>query len=202
MYQELHTLVHDYVDPTVYGVTVWLHNADRYPELVPNKDALESSLYAMLDGSDFDDVEKFNVVTAVKQHGKFKDGPSDSALLRMIRLADKWDRIGYMGAIAGFAWRGNELPAYNHDVPFGYGSTVEGSYTNLYQNLFRIMEWYVDFPLIRELCVRHPWRFAHFLAFVRGFGKEIAYAHGVPNTVEGDIEKCLGLYYDKWLPET
>ncbi len=197
MYDELLPLIEAHVNRTVYEVTVWLHNVDRYPELIPYKyeSVIVTSLHVMLKESGFDERTQYNIVTAILEHGKYKDDPEDSALLRMLRLADKWDRIGYMGAVSGFAWRGNELPAYDPQKPFGYGSTAEGSYTNLYQNLFRIMEWYADFELIRVLCARHPWRFENFLAFVRGFAAEIADAHGVPNTVEDDIRKCLGMYY-------
>lgn len=199
MYEELSTLIPG-VDREVYAVAVWLHNADRYPTLVPKKDELEHSLRGMLEDSGLEESVKTDIVDAIVQHGKFRDGQDDSPLLQMLRLADKWDRIGVMGAVSGFAWLGNQLPAYNPEQPFSYGSTVEGEYKTLYGNLFRIMEWYGDFPLIRELVSRHPLRFEHFLNFVRDFAREIAEAHGVKNTVEADIQKCLGDFCFMWSP--
>lgn len=196
------------LDKDQFRIAVWLHNLDRcagYQEQI-KKNGLEFMLYFFLSGTDFPEPYRHQIVRAVLEHSKFLDGENDSTVLHALRLADKWDRIGLLGAISGFQWLGNKLPAYDPAHPFGYGSTAEGNlekggkggYTTLYQNLYRILEWYPTFPRIRELVKRHPRRFWTFLGFVRSFGEEVALAHGVPNNSEADIERCLGEYYLEW----
>ncbi|MBI2476190.1 MAG: hypothetical protein HYV67_03030 [Candidatus Taylorbacteria bacterium] len=146
------------------------------------------------------------IIQAVEEHSKFLDSENDSPVLQALRLADKWDRVGVLGGISGFQWLGCKMPAYEPKHPFGYGSTAEAEpgkkgYETLYQNFYRILEWYAVFPLIRKLIKRHPWRFEHLLFFIRAFAREVSEAHGVPNTVEDDINKCLGEYYEMWAPK-
>jgi len=201
MYPEIAELVPG-VDETEYEITVWLHNIDRCPYYQARmgiKD-LTATLYELLEESGLGNEAQERIAQAVKEHNKRLDDAGDSPLLQALRLADKWDRIGVLGAISGFAWLGCVRPAYDPKDPFGYGSTVEERWKTLYQNFYRILEWYADFPLIRELVHRHSWRFENLLRFIRAFGRELSYAHELPNKVEDDIRKCLGVYYNEWLP--
>jgi hypothetical protein len=209
MYPEIVGFFPD-LDEEQFRIAVWLHNLDRctsYKKLVKEM-GLELSLHSFMGGAMRPEQFLREIVTAVLEHSKFLDGPNDSALLHGLRLADKWDRIGILGGISSFQWLGCVLPAYDTTIPFGYGSTAEGDlaksgkggYGTLYQSMYRVLEWYPTFPLIRDLVKRHPWRFKHFLLFLRGFAMEVAEAHGVPNTVEDDIRRCLGEHYVNWLP--
>jgi len=201
MYLEMAELI-PRVDRDEYIAAVLLHNIDRYLRNKNAPNSLNTTLYNYLRQSTFSTVEKRRIVLAVKEHHKYKDGEDDSPLLKALRLADKWDRIGILGFLSGFAWLGNERPAYDPEDPFGYGSTVEDGWITIYQNFYRILEWYEDFPLIRELIRRHPWRFIIFLNSVRAFALEAAEGHEVLNEVEADIKKCLGdEYYKNWTPK-
>ena len=209
MYPEMANLIPG-LHEEQYQITVWLHNLDRCAQFEDaiNQLTLPGVLRNMLLKSGRTSPFCEEIVTAVLEHSKFLDGPKDSIVMQGLRLADKWDRIGTLGGIAGFQWLGCKLPAYDTDKPFGYGSTAEGDlakggkggYGTLYQGFYRILEWYPTFPLIRELVRLHPKRFKNFLFFVRSFAEEVSEAHHVPNTVEDDIRRCLGEYYEYWLP--
>ena len=195
------------VDRVEYELAVWLHNVDRCEGLREEIKAKTLPVVLLeLIGDSLSQEATSRIIQAILEHGKFKDGPNDSPVLQALRLADKWDRIGVLGGISGFQWLGCKMPAYEPGHPFGYGSTAEAElgkkgYETLYQNFYRIIEWYPIFPLIRELVERHPWRFKHLLFFIRAFAREVSEAHGVQNTVENDIEKCLGPYYYMWAPK-
>jgi len=197
MYEELSTLISG-VDQEEYAVAVWLHNIDRCPAFgnPVKSEGLEAVLKGLLNPAELSAEVAERIVNSVLEHGKKNDGVDDPSLLQMLRLADEWDRIGVHGATSGFAWKGCVMPSYNHQNPFGYGDTSENGWKTHYQNFYRILEWYSDFPLIRDLVHRHRWRFEAFLAFIRAFAREISEAHNVPNTVEADIKRCLGSYYD------
>lgn len=189
-------------DTHEYQAAVWLHNADRSPQLLESFPgaSLEAVLHKLLEPSPFDDATRSRITNAVLEHGKRDDGPNDSALLRGLRLADKWDRIGPFGVIGGSAFRGSRLLPYDPADPFGYDSTAEGRMKTLYHDFFRILEWYAEFPLIRRLAKKHPERMRLFLDFVRAFGSEMAERHHIKSLVEEDIKKALGPYYDEWHP--
>lgn len=140
------------------------------------------------------------IVDAVLQHSKKNDEPDDSLLLKALRIADKWSRFDVTGITSGIAWLGGELPPYHIERPFHYGSTAEGEWKTHYGNFFRIIEWYVMSADIRELVARNPQGFREILFFVRAWGRAVATAHNVPNTVEDDLRRCLGDYYEAWLP--
>lgn len=202
MYNEIAELIPD-VDAVEYEITVWLHNVDRCPYF---KHAIQESnlstvLLRILEGSRLASPIKNRMIKAIQEHGKRLDDENDSPLLQALRLADKWDRIGVIGITSGFAWLGCVRPAYDPNNPFGYGSTAEDGWKTIYQNFYRILEWYSDFPLIRELVHRHPWRFQNMLTFIRAFGEEVSAAHRLPNKVEDDLRKCLGAHYDEWAPQ-
>src|SRR3989344_5334554 len=191
------------VDKCFFKITVWLHNADRIPEF--QKDiktwGLESFLRAMLPYS-FPASITDEIIDAVLKHSKKDDEPQDSPLLLALRVADKWDRIGILGAVSGFEWLGSRLPSYDQQKPYGYGNTAEGHYKTIYQNLFRILEWYGMSSHVRSLVERHPWKMEHLLSFILAYGREVAEAHKIPNTSEEDIRKALGTYYEKWAPKS
>lgn len=191
------------VDEDEYHITVWVHNVDRCPGFqsqIRVKGLVELFHRLLAPGELGTEIEHC-IITAILEHSKKDDGPDDSPLLQALRLADKWDRIGLLGCLSPFEWLGCKMPSYNPENPFGYGSTAEGGYKTSYQALYRILEWYGMYPMIRELIRRHPWRFENLLWFVRAFGREISEAHGVPNTSEDDIRRCLGEYYVQWTPK-
>jgi len=186
-----------------FAAAVWLHSLDRVEGFKKlSKEALAVVLNGFLAESGFFEPKKKSIVGAILEHSKFKDGPDDSPLLHALRLADKWDRIGLLGVVSGFMFLGTKMPMYRAEKPFGYGPTAEGEkgYQTIYENFFRVLEWYPLFPLLRELVRRHPKRFWNFLGCIRVFGEEVSEAHGVPNTVEADIRRCLGEFYEDWKP--
>ena len=192
------------VDETLYKITAWLHNLDRCPLLqkgVIKTKGFRQVLFDHLDASDLTQKDKGAVVDAVLQHNKRNDEPGNSPLLKALRIADKWSRIDVIGITAGIAWLGGELPLYHVKKPFVYGSTAEGEWKTHYGNFFRIIEWYTMYPDIRELVRRQPQGFEEVLFFVRAWGRAVAAAHNVQNTVEDDLKKCLGPYYKDWAPK-
>lgn len=202
MYPQIRFLVPD-VNETLYQIAAWLHNIDRVPHLQKGAirlRGLKAVLYEYLNPSDLTAEDKSFVVDAVLQHSKKKDEPDDSPLLRALRIADKWSRIDVLGITSGIAWLGGELPLYHIEKPFVYGSTAEGEWKTHYGNFFRIIEWYAMYKDIRKLVARNPYGFREILFFVRAWGRAIAAAHNVTNTVEEDLRKCLGDYYKAWPP--
>lgn len=189
-------------DTYEYRTAVWLHNTDHSPQLLESFPgaSLEAVLRKLLEPSPLDDVTRSHITNAVLEHGKRDDGPNDSVLLQALRLADRWDRIGPFGIIGGPAFRGGRLLPYDPADPFGYDSTAEGRMKTLYDDFFRILEWYPQFPLIRRLVESHPERMRVFLDFVRAFGSELAERHHIRSLVEADIKRALGPYYDEWRP--
>ena len=187
------------VDKYVFQITVWLHNADRIPEF---KEQIETmGLELFLRGffpMDFPTSMTEEIIDAVLKHSKKDDESQDSPLLQALRLADKWDRIGLFGAVSGFEWLGCKLPSYDPEHPYGYGSTAEGQYKTLYQNLFRVLEWYGMSVQVRVLAERHPCKMRNLLFFIRAYAQEISEAHDLRNTSEDDIKKALGEHYEKW----
>lgn len=200
MYHEMTSFIPG-VSREEYEIAVWLHNVDRYEHFEIKTRGLETVLREFLAPGNLVRETKNRIINAVEEHSKRDDGPNDSPLLQALRLADKWDRIGVLGIGDGFSFRGSVVPAYHYGNPFSYGCTTEAQWQTQYTNFFRVLEWYPAFPLIRELVKRHPWRFEHFLFFIRAFAREVAKAHAVKNTVENDIRKCLGTYYDEWAPK-
>lgn len=200
MYPQIRDLVPG-VDEILYQITAWLHNLDRCPSLqqgVIRVNGLSKVLYAYLEGSDLSPDDKALVMDAVLQHSKKDDEPGDTQLLKALRLADKWSRFDVLGITSGLAWKGNELPLYHVEKPFGYGSTVEGEWKTHYGNFFRVIEWYVMSADIRELVRRYPQGFVDMLYFVRAWARAVSVAHNVVNVVEDDLKRCLGSYYDAW----
>lgn len=204
MYDEISNLIPG-VDEKEYLAAVWLHSLDRHESVKKlSKEELSFLLNVLLACSGFSETSsRQRIVSAVLEHSKFMDDPDDSPLLQALRLADKWDRIGALGVFSGLMWLGMRMPLYKAKKPFGYGSTAEGGhgYQTNYENFYRVLEWYKLFPLIRELVRRHPRRLWNFLDALRAFAEEVSEAHGVPNTVEYDIHRCLGEFYDEWKPE-
>lgn len=206
MYEEIASLISG-LDQAKFIITVWLHNLDRTKEM--SREKLKGMLLGYLSESGLGPADQNDIITAILGHSKFRDDPDDSPLMQALRLADKWDRIGVQGGISAFQWLGCKMPAYVPGHIFGYGSTAEGDlnkggkggYTTLYQNFYRLMEWYTLFPMVQELVRRHPERFWTFLNLLRSYAAEIAEAHGVANEVEADIEKCLGSLYNQWAPK-
>ncbi|QQG46218.1 MAG: hypothetical protein HYY55_04660 [Candidatus Niyogibacteria bacterium] len=199
MFPEISSLIPG-VDEDEFKAAVWLHSLDRAIKI--SKETLAVVLNGFLAGSEFSESSKKAVVSAILEHSKFKDGENDSPLLQALRLADKWDRIGFLGVVSGFMFLGTKMPMYHAEKPFGYGPTAEGEkgYQTIYENFYRVLEWYPIFPLLRELVRRHTKRFQNFLDCIRLFGEEVSEAHGVPNTVEEDIKRCLGGFYNEWKP--
>lgn len=185
-------------DSSEYKVAVWLHNIDRSSLVTGEKDT-KTVLNELLESSHFDDTARERIVSAVLEHSKKDDEPTDTTLLQALRLADKWDRIGAIGVVEIIAYRGGSLLAYDPSEPFGYDLTAEGRIKTLYQGFFRVLEWYAYFPLIRKLSDKHPERMQILLDFIRAFGSEIAKCYGVENKVEADIEKALGAYYQNFI---
>lgn len=185
-------------DSLEYKTVVWLHNVDR-SSLIVDKKNLKTVLQNLLRKSYFDDITKERIISAVLQHSKKDDELTDTTLLRALRLADKWDRIGAIGIVDMVAFRGSSILAYDLLEPFGYGLTAEGRMKTLYQSFFRVLEWYADFPLVRRLSKKHPERIKFLLNFIRAFGAEVALNHNIENQAEIDIRKALGIYYDELL---
>ena len=185
--------------PWEYRDGVWLHTLDRVPEFTAS---FEASVRTLLARSPHDRAARERIVQAVLEHSKKDDGPDDTPLLKALRLADKWDRVGAIGIFCGAAFRGAQLLPYDPEEPFGWSDTSEGGMKTLYHDFFRILEWYPQFPLIRELVRRHPHRLERLLSFIRAFGSEIAERHGVANLVERDLAHVLGSHYATWSPET
>lgn len=204
----MHPTLQPYIDEPVkqelYETTVLLHNIDRAPCFTESIKVrgLASVLEELLGSSPFEFSDQRLVVDAIVNHSKFKDDPNDSALMQMLRLADKWDRLSVIGMTSGIAWLGCQRQLYDPESPFGFGSTAEGKggWQTLYQNFFRILEWYAVFPKIRLLVDEYPERFMAAIAFVRAFGAEIAATHNIPNKVEDDLNKVFGEYYVRFKP--
>lgn len=185
---------------------------EEYLRLDPDEDdrerlihskGVEMTCFDRLRGGPFDGEAQARIVDAVMQHNKKDDDlERDSTLLTAIRIADKLDRFGALGVLASAAFRGSDLLAYDPDQPFDYLSTVEGKLKSLYNDLFRILEWYGMLPYdwAREMVVLK--RMDFFVNFIRTLGEEIAEATGKPNWSEGDIKKALGQYYDQVAIET
>ena len=203
MFPEINSLIQG-VSPYEFAAAVWLHSMDRVEGFKKmTKEALAVVLKGFLAEGGFSEPSKKGIIGAILEHSKFEDGPDDFPLLQALRLADKWDRIGLLGVVSGFMFLGTRMPMYYAKSPFGYGDTAEGEkgYQTIYENFFRVLEWYPLFPLLRELIRRHPKRFWNFLTCIRVFGEEVSEAHGVANTVETDIQHCLGdEFYNEWKP--
>ena len=187
-------------DRDEYAAAVWLHNTDHAPEFRERIEecGFRNFLSRALEDSPFSPEAATRIVDAVDEHWAKEDRPNEPGLRGALRLADKWDRFGVVGTNCGAAFRGARLLPYNPEHPFGYDDA--GYERSLYCDYFKILEWYRDFPLIRKLVTRNPYRMRILLAIVRAWGSEIAAIYKVPNLVEKDIQKALGEYYNAWRP--
>jgi len=185
------------VDPDKYDAAEWLHNADRYKifaRRIKQIGIIEFCLECLED-SGFSDEAKMDIAVTVAEHSKFKDEPHDSPLLKAIRLADKLDRMCALGILAIGA---NALRPYDTAHPFGYATTVEGKMKTLYDNCFRVIEWYGMMPSDEARALVPKRNFRYLIGFVRQLGREMALATGIPNGSEADLKKALGEYYNRW----
>ncbi len=191
-----------------YGKTWALANEDSLREYgADNEDVkafvrargLEFYCYELLEPSPFGPEARERIVKAVMEHPKFKDEPGNSTLLTALRIADKVDRMGPLGIMASGAFRGKDVLPYDSEHPFGYGSTEEGRMKTLYDDLFRVMEWFGMLPSDEARSVVNERYFWFFISYVRMLGEEIAERTGTHNTVELDIQRALGGYYDRFV---
>jgi len=186
-------------DPDEYVVAAWLHNIDRNPEtkkrIKEEHISIQELCHEFLVSSPFDGDARVRIVNAVVQHPKKDDDPGDSTLLTALRIADKIDRMGPLGVIASTAFRGSELPPYDTKHPFGYSSTVEGKLRSIYNDLFRILEWYGMLPSEKARALVNRERLLFFVNYIRELGAEIAETTRLPNRVEDDIRRALGDHY-------
>lgn len=182
-----------------YIAAVWLHNLDRSSLVSPQShDRTKTVCEEMLSASPFDYDAQSLITDAVLQHSKWDDHPEDSILLQALRLADKTDRIGIIGIICGAAFRGSRMLPYNPDDPFLYQALAETDMKTLFHDYWRILEWWPKYPQLREFVGEKP--IFQFINFVREYAAHIAESHCVPNTVEENIAKALGTYYQTFSP--
>ncbi len=154
-----------------------------------------------LRGSGFSTEAKTRIVNAVIEHPKFADDlENDSGVLIALRIGDKIDRMGPLGLISAAAHRGGSASLYDFNHPFGYGSTEEGRLKTIYDDHFRVFEWYAMLPCNAARRLAKP-RFLIRIFFMRELAKEIASASGVKNRVEEDLRKALGMYYEEFCSE-
>lgn len=189
-------------DPDELAAAVWLHNLDRATLLGPEiKEAggLANYCRTLLIDSPFNPEQRERIIDAVLQHPKKDDDPSDSPLLTALRIADKLDRIGPLGILSIPAFRGPNLLPYDSKQPFGYDSTVEGKLKSIYNDFFRVLEWYGMLPSDEARSLVNIQRLRFFAEFLRMLGEEIAELTGAENLVEKDIRKALGTYYHQVL---
>lgn len=185
-----------------YKVAVWLHNIDRslkYWEEI-ECDGIKAVVRRFLIESPFAWDARDRIVKAVFEHSKKDDEPGDSTLLTALRIADKVDRFGALGVIAIVALHGNILLPYNPEEPFGYASTAERKLSSIYNDCFRVLEWYAMLPSDKARALIAPEKLEYFISTLRLLGREIADATGAKNLVEEDIKKALGSYYEPWKP--
>lgn len=162
---------------------------------------LEIYCRELLEWSPFNEDARDRIVDAVLHHSKFADEPGDSPLLTALRIADKVDRMGPSGIRDAAAHRGQVLPPYDEQRPFGYGSTEEDRMKTLYDDLFRILEWYGMLPSEEARRVVNMEYFCFYILYVRMLGKEIADRLGIENKVEEDIKQALGQHYAEIMHE-
>lgn len=181
-----------------YVTAVWLHNLDRSNLVSPQSHGRTIAVCGeLLAKSPFTWDARNRIVDAVLQHSKWDDHPEDSILLQALRLADKTDKIGVIGIICGAAFRGSRMLPYNPDDPFLYQALAETDMKTLFQDYWRILEWWPKYPLLREFVGKKP--MSQFINFVREYAAHIAEMHGAPNTVEKNIAQALGTHYNEFL---
>ncbi|HLD34959.1 MAG TPA: hypothetical protein VJB62_03795 [Patescibacteria group bacterium] len=180
-----------------YITAVWLHNIDR-SKLVKKPSPQETKIACddLLRASPFSADSKDRIIDAVLQHAKWDDDPDDSFLLQALRLADKTDRIGVVGVICGAAFRGSIMLPYDPANPFKYQRLTEDDMRTLFQDYWRILEWWPKYPILRAFVGSQPLK--EFLTFVRMYAAHIARMHEIPNTVEKNISQALGDCYEQF----
>ncbi len=158
---------------------------------------LEIFCRELLEWNGFNEDARDRIVDTVMHHSKFADDPDDSSLLAALRIADKVDRMGPLGLMASASFRGSYVSPYDEEYPFGYGSTEEGRMKTLYDDLFRIMEWYGMLPSDKAREVVNKEYFSLFIMYVRMLGREIAERTGTEDNVLADIKRALGPHYQE-----
>jgi hypothetical protein len=153
-----------------------------------------------LRGGGFQPDQEERIITAVLEHSKKDDDlEHDSGVLTALRIGDKIDRMGPLGLISAAAHRGGSASLYDFRHPFGYGSTEEGRMKTVFDDHFRVFEWYAMLPCDDARELANP-RFRMRIFFMRELAKEIAAASGVENRIEEDLKRALGQYYNEFPP--
>ncbi len=188
----------DYFDHQEWIAAVWLHNLDRAPNLqsIIGTNGLEKAVMAFLNDSPFTQDAIARVADAVAQHSKRDDEPRDSPLLTALRIADKLDRLGPIGALTAAMIHGPKMPIYEPDDPFGMISTEEGRLKSIYNDLFRLLEWVDMLPSDAARSLINRVDLLALINFVRALAAQISIMHQEENPVEAQIQKALGRHYE------
>lgn len=202
-------------DHNEFVAAVWLHNLNRcndkqIKETIEaasgaagsKKEELANYCRIILANSPFDLEQRERIIDAVLQHDKKDDESDDSPLLTALQIADKLDWLGTLGILAIAAHSGARFLPYNPDKPFGYDSTAEKKLKSIYNDFFRVLEWYGMLPSDEARSLVDIRKLRFFIQFLRMLGEEIAEATGEENLVDDNIRKALGPYYHSVLGMT
>lgn len=187
-------------DPQEFTVAAVLHNTDRSESLQKAHEPYggwEGHVRHILRESPFSSEACERIVFTTLNHSK-KELPANAPPLATgIQDSDKLVRFRpsnhlYAGAHGGSMG----VPAFLLVNPFGFTSTREKDRKSMYMGFMGNFEWVGMLSCDAARKLIDPEYLRHFIEFIRLFGREISEHVGCENTVETDIKKALGDYYE------